>query len=200
MHIARYLIVAAPIALTACDATTTRAGVGSQPEAPTDQPLLASEKPRSAVATLRPTRGNDVRGSLRFYEDDGSLRIEGRLEGLQPGAHGFHIHEKGDCSAPDAESAGGHFSVGEVPHGSPGDPAEQHHLGDLGNVIASEDGSVEINIEDSELGLTGESSVIGKAVVLHSNRDDLESQPSGDAGSRIGCGEIRAAVDVALKR
>src|SRR5262245_3828607 len=67
-------------------------------------------------ADIKPTQGNTVKGEVRFYKVADGVRIVARLEGLSPGRHGFHVHEKGDCSAPDASSAGGHFNPSGAPH------------------------------------------------------------------------------------
>jgi Cu-Zn family superoxide dismutase len=145
---------------------------------------------RHAVAEIRPTSGNEARGSVRLSGGNGTVRIAGTITGLEPGAHGLHIHEFGDCSAPDASSAGEHFNPHDDPHGSPRDLENAHHVGDLGNVTANERGEAEIDTEDNEMQLSGPESVIGKAMVVHADRDDFESQPSGNSGARVGCGEI----------
>lgn len=153
----------------------------------------AATAPPMAVAEISATDGFDAAGTVEFTTEGDSVRIKGALTGLKPGAHGLHIHEKGDCSAPDASSAGEHYSPGDDPHGSPQDLPDEHHLGDLGNVVAEEDGTAEIVAEDPEVRLSGPDSVVGKAVIVHEGRDDLESQPSGDSGARVGCGVIRMA-------
>lgn len=145
-----------------------------------------------AEAEILPTEGQDTGGVIKLTREGDQVRIEGSITGLTPGSHGFHIHEKGDCSAPDASSAGGHYEPADDPHGSPQDPPDQHHLGDFGNITANEDGEAEVRITDPEIRLSGPESVIGKAIIVHGGEDDLESQPSGDAGPRVGCGEIRA--------
>ena len=143
-----------------------------------------------AVAEIMPTNGNEARGSIRLSGGNDTVKIAGSVTGLEPGAHGLHIHEFGDCSAPDASSAGEHFNPHDDPHGSPRDLENAHHVGDLGNITVNEQGEAEIDVEDNEIRLSGPESVIGKAVVVHSDQDDFESQPSGDSGARIGCGEI----------
>src|SRR4051794_6438007 len=77
-----------------------------------------------AVAVLNPTQGNGANGSVSFVQQGEQLMVDARIDGLTPGMHGFHVHEKGDCSAPDAMSAGGHFNPGSMPHG---DPAHAEH-------------------------------------------------------------------------
>jgi superoxide dismutase, Cu-Zn family len=186
------------------DPDRPRSGVDTsrnQPLAPTNQSRTAGTvatpttpgaggEELQAVAEIAPTEGNEVGGTVRLSSGNGTVRIAGTITGLEPGEHGFHIHEFGDCSAPDASSAGEHFNPHDDPHGSPRDPEGSHHVGDFGNLIAGEDGRAEIDIEDPEVMLSGEESVIGKAFIVHADRDDLKTQPSGNSGARLGCGEI----------
>ena len=71
---------------------------------------------------MSPTKGNSASGTVSFRQDGDSVVVVARISGLTPGAHGFHIHEKGDCSAPDATSAGGHFNPTGKAHGHPDHP------------------------------------------------------------------------------
>lgn len=156
----------------------------------------STEQDRSievAHATLSPTEGFDATGTVRFISQQDGVAIQATLEGLDQGRHGIHIHENGDCSAADASSAGGHFTPQNDPHGAPGDPASERHRGDLGNLRANANGEAEYNRADDQLTLTGENSIIGKAVVVHAQADDLSTQPSGDAGQRVACGVITEA-------
>ncbi|HVT45997.1 MAG TPA: superoxide dismutase family protein [Thermoanaerobaculia bacterium] len=141
----------------------------------------------TATAVIEPRSGSNVSGTVSFVERaDGSVTATVLLEGLTPGAHGFHVHEKGDCTAPDASSAGPHFSSGDHPHGPPGVTS---HAGDLGNVTADANGKVSTTIITESLTVSpGSRSVVGRAVVIHADPDDLKSQPAGNAGARIGCG------------
>lgn len=167
----------------------------SRTAAPRETPTTpgAGGEDLNAAAEIQPTEGNDARGSIRLSSGNGTVRMSGTITGLEPGEHGFHIHESGDCSAPDGSSAGEHFNPHDDPHGSPQAPENAHHVGDFGNVTANEDGEAQIDIEDPEMKLSGAESVIGKALIVHADRDDLETQPSGNSGARLGCGEIREA-------
>lgn len=150
----------------------------------------AAPAPLKAVAELKPTEGNSVAGTVTFEEGaDGSVHITGKVSGLTPGKHGFHIHAVGDCSAADGSSAGGHFNPDGTDHGAPDSPT--HHVGDLGNLEADEQGNAEYHANYNFLTLKdGPHSVIGKAVIVHSGEDDLVTQPTGGAGSRLACGVI----------
>ncbi len=160
----------------------------------TATPMSMDEEgtPTDAIATLSPTEGNDVRGRVTFANTPEGVQIVAEISGLSEGMHGFHVHETGDCSAPDATSAGGHFNPDGHPHGAPDAPATERHEGDLGNLEAGVDGVARYERVDTYLALSGPASVIGKAVIVHAGQDDYTSQPSGDAGSRVACGVIEA--------
>lgn len=154
---------------------------------------------RLAVARVEPTEGNEAMGLVSFIETEGEpgIRIVARLTGLADGDHGFHIHENGDCSAPDASSAGDHFNPANEPHGGPEEQAR--HRGDLGNVTAM-DGEAMLDITDEQLSFDGDNSVVGKAILVHAGQDDLDTQPSGDSGDPIACGVIEVQDVNALTR
>ena len=158
----------------------TSALVGATARAQTTQP--------SAIAVLSPTEGNDLQGTVTFIQTPEGVRVQANLTGLTAGTeHGFHVHQYGDCSASDGTSAGGHFNPHGADHAGP--DAASRHVGDLGNSEATYDRV------DTQLAFEGESSIIGRAVVVHGGTDDLSSQPSGAAGPRIACGVIGIAAD-----
>lgn len=145
-----------------------------------------------AVATLEPRSGSQVSGTVKFTNVGGNrVRVAVDVGGVAPNSkHGFHVHEKGDCSAPDATSAGGHFNPSGAPHR--GRDESPRHAGDFGNVTADAAGRIHDTFDvDAELG-DGPDSIIGKALVLHADPDDLQTQPTGNSGARIGCGVINA--------
>lgn len=146
---------------------------------------------QKAIAVLYPTKGNEVFGTVTFTKEDDMIKIVADVSGLSEGLHGFHIHEYGDCSAPDGASAGGHFAPHGNKHGAPSD--EERHVGDLGNLDADADGNAHLEWEDSVINFTGENSIIGRAVIVHAGEDDLTSQPTGAAGPRVACGVIGIA-------
>ena len=171
---------------TAAGLAALLSGCGMMPDAPTIG-LMNHGQPETAVAHISASSGSEVSGEVHFTQRGSDTLVEINLSHLSPGAHGFHIHEHGDCSAPDALSAGGHFNPAGQPHGGPEGP---HHLGDLGNVTAGSDGMVNENIHVKGLELSGDNGVIGRALVVHSAPDDLATQPSGNSGKRVGCGII----------
>ena len=142
----------------------------------------------TALADLFPTEGSEASGTVTFEETNGTVKIMAQLTGLAPGNHGFHIHETGDCSAPDASSAGGHFNPDNVEHGAPDAPT--HHTGDLGNIEADGDGNADFEMTvDFITLLEGLNSVLGKALIVDESEDDF-GQPPGNAGARVVCGVI----------
>lgn len=143
---------------------------------------------KKAYAKLNPTKGNEVTGMVTFIELEKGVRVIAEVEGLTPGEHGFHVHEHGDCSAPDASSAGGHFNPADSLHAGPEDLPR--HIGDLGNITADLNGKGYYDSVDFIISLEGAESVIGKSVIIHIDRDDYVSQPTGNAGARVACGVI----------
>ena len=144
-----------------------------------------------AVCVLYPTQGNTASGTVTFTGSDAGVKVVVDVQGLSKGKHGFHIHEYGDCSAPDGMSAGGHFNPDAKQHGGPMDMTR--HMGDMGNLVADESGKAHLEYIDQTISLKGEHSIIGKSIILHKNEDDLKTQPAGNAGPRIACGVIGLA-------
>jgi superoxide dismutase, Cu-Zn family len=143
-----------------------------------------------AVAKLDSKSGSKVTGTVTFTKMGDDVQVVADLQGLAPGKHGFHIHEKGDCSAPDASSAGGHFNPMHQHHGGP--TSAEHHVGDLGNIDADASGKAHLDWK-GKMNLTGTDSIIGKSVVVHDKEDDLKTDPAGNAGPRVACGVIEIA-------
>ena len=150
-----------------------------------------AKAPNKAVAVLQSASGSDVKGTITFTAKQGYVEISGEVRGLTPGEHGFHVHEYGDISAMDGGSAGGHFNPTNKPHGGPNDA--ERHVGDLGNIKADQNGRATIQMRDKHIQLSGANSIVGRAVVVHAKADDLKSQPSGDAGERVGVGVVGLA-------
>jgi Cu-Zn family superoxide dismutase len=145
-----------------------------------------------ARATLAPTAGNQASGGVTFEARGDKLRVITKVSGLTQGPHGFHIHEKGDCSAPDAMSAGGHFNPTNKPHGDPALP--DHHGGDMPMLTADASGNamLEATIDTVTIG-GGATDIVGRAVIVHKDPDDFKTQPTGNSGARVACGVIARA-------
>jgi Cu-Zn family superoxide dismutase len=145
-----------------------------------------------ATAKLAPTAGNAAAGTVTFTPNGDRVRVVAQVSGLTSGAHGFHVHEKGDCSAPDATSAGGHFNPGGQPHGNPA--AGAHHAGDMPMLVADASGNATLDVTLPTIALgSGQNSIVGRAVVVHKDPDDFKTQPAGNSGARVACGVIVAA-------
>ncbi|NIV91845.1 superoxide dismutase family protein [candidate division KSB1 bacterium] len=178
------LLIVGLIGLIGC----TKEEPGEEPAAEETMDTMDVTK---AVAEMQPTEGHEASGTVTFTQTDSGMQVVAHFEGVPEGEHGFHIHEFGDCSAPDGTSAGGHFNPTDMPHGAPDD--EERHIGDLGNVTADADGVVDVEFVDENLTFEGENSILGKGVILHTDSDDYTTQPTGNAGGRISCGVIEAA-------
>lgn len=162
--------------------------VGAVEEKVEDVRSSMGSSPTEAVAVLHPTEGSKVQGTVTFTKESDGVRVKANLSGLAPGKHGFHVHENGDCSAPDASSAGGHYNPSDQPHGGPHD--DERHTGDFGNITADASGAATYEEVFKDLALEGGGSIIGRAVIVHAGEDDLKTQPTGDAGGRDACGVI----------
>jgi Cu-Zn family superoxide dismutase len=144
-----------------------------------------------AVCVLQPVGDSGVSGTIYITVEGDKALIEGTVEGLTSGEHGFHVHEFGDLTDQEAgESAGGHYNPHGHAHGGPDD--EERHPGDFGNIEANRQGQAEVRIEVTGLELSGEHCVLGRSLVVHANADDF-SQPSGNAGPRVAFGVIGVA-------
>jgi len=144
------------------------------------------------VAVINPTDGNEASGVITFSREGEDVRVIATISGLDPESqHGFHIHEYGDCSASDGTSAGGHYDPYGMPHGAPTD--SERHIGDMGNITTDGDGVGTLEYVDSHIELDGMYSILGRGVIVHAGEDDLQTQPTGDAGGRLGCGTIGVA-------
>lgn len=167
-------------------------------EQATATPPVAAPEPApssvSATAQLAATKGHTASGMLTLTAEGEGVHLTGTLQGLPPNAElGFHIHEKGDCSADDASSAGAHFNPSGAEHGSPLEAP--HHAGDMLNAKSDAQGNATVDVQATAvtLGDGGASDVVGKAVVVHEKADDYKSQPAGNSGARIACGVITAS-------
>lgn len=146
-----------------------------------------------AGANIDARSGSNVQGKITFREIEGGVLVTANVTGLKPNSeHGFHIHDKGDCSATDASSAGGHFNPDGASHGH--HQHDQRHAGDMPNLISNAKGEANTIFKVTSLSFSeGKYQVLNRAVVIHANGDDYQSQPAGNAGGRIGCGTIARA-------
>ena len=151
--------------------------------------VVEEVKVESIQFAMEPKSDSNVKGTVHFTEEDGSVKMVATLTGLTEGEHAIHIHEKADCSSADGKSTGGHWNPTAQPHGKWG-AAEGYHKGDIGNFTADAEGNatVEFTTEEWCLGCEdGNKNIVGKAVIVHQGVDDFTSQPSGAAGARVSC-------------
>ena len=146
-----------------------------------------------AVAQLQSTTGNTATGTVSFTKSGDKVVVKGEVRGLKPNAeHGFHVHEKGDCSSGDGLSAGGHFNPDGKPHGNHADMA--HHAGDLPSLKADASGVAKFSFETSSIAVgSGPADVTGRGLIVHRDPDDYKTQPTGNAGPRLACAVITRA-------
>ncbi len=178
------LATAAALALTAC---------GSAPQPTRTAAPAATSTAKQGVANLASASGSLVSGKITLTPMGNGVHLLGEVGGLQPNStHGFHVHEKGDCSAADASSAGPHFNPAGSPHGRADEGA--HHAGDMDNIVANAEGVAKVNMHVNGVTLGGgaPNDIAGRAIVVHASPDDYTSQPAGNAGARVACGVIAA--------
>ena len=166
--------------------------------------LFTDDPEAMAVALVRPTSaaGAQAQGTVRFRQDGGGLRVSMSLQGLDPGRHGVHVHMTPSCAQGDADgdgmmepagAAGGHWDpLNTNDHGAATEDLDDKHLGDLGNVTVGADGTVETTVTVANF--PADRSVAGRALIVHSQADDRESDPGGESGTRVGCGVIEARM------
>ncbi|HEV2820701.1 MAG TPA: superoxide dismutase family protein [Solirubrobacteraceae bacterium] len=154
-------------------------------------------QPSKLRVTMVKANGNEI-GNVRMSETRfGTIDIEARLRGLEPGFHGFHVHAVGRCERPDFKSAEGH--VGEA-------EGEDHaqHPGDLSSLLVKRNGTVTLRVTTDRFSLDDLRDQDGSAVMVHSGADNFANIPeryapagpdettleTGDAGTRVACGEV----------
>ncbi len=168
-------LLSATVLLAACSTPMHRAHHGGGP---------------MASAKLEPTRGNATTGSVMFHAMGDHVMMHARIEGLKPGQeHGFHIHEKGDCSSGDGMSTGGHFNPTGKPHGA--HSSAERHAGDLPSLKTDAQGRVDVKAHLMGLTLgSGATDIVGKGLIVHAMPDDYTTQPTGNSGARLACAVI----------
>ena len=170
------------------------ASTGMPAAKPASSTSSAKSTASRATVVLAPASGSLVSGTLTLMPMDDGVHMTGEVGGLKPGdTRGFHIHEKGDCSAADASTAGGHFNPAAQAHGRSGQGA--HHAGDTDNIVADAKGvaRIDAHVTGVTLGGGAGNDIAGRAVIVHAAADDYTTQPTGNAGARVACGVIRVA-------
>lgn len=152
----------------------------------------ASTSGPSATAQLQATKGNATTGTVSFMQAGDVVKVSGEITGLKPGAeHGFHIHDKGDCSSGDGMSTGGHFNPGGKAHGHHGQG--DHHTGDLPSLKADANGVAKFSFESRSIRVgSTDNNIVGRGLIVHRDPDDYKTQPTGNAGPRLACAVIAA--------
>lgn len=147
--------------------------------------MIKGEKITKAKAVIFATKGNTVSGWVTFTQVDGGIQVSAEISGLTPHSkHGFHIHQYGDLSSTDGTAMAGHFNPMNMEHSSMDNSVR--HVGDLGNITADADGKAVVNFVDHVISFYGTNSIIGRGVIVHAQEDDYKTQPTGNAGGRIG--------------
>jgi superoxide dismutase, Cu-Zn family len=157
------------------------------------KPPAVTGAAQTAIARIQPAKNapeQTIAGTILFNQQADGVLVIVDLIGLPPGNHGFHIHEKGDLSAPDLTSAGGHFNPTHQPHGAP--TSAHRHSGDLGNITADRNGVVHLDMMIAGMKLAGPDGIIGRSIIVHAKPDDFTTQPTGNSGARIAGGIIQA--------
>jgi len=183
-HVRALLPAGAVLLLVACASTPP------PPPAPPAPPVRSTAQ--MAEANVSPASASLVSGRLALVPEGSGVRISGVIGGLPRSRQAaFHVHERGDCSAMDASSAGAHFDPTHAKHGRSGHGP--HHAGDMDNLLADDKGVANVNVLLPQVTLGGGAAndIAGRALVIHAGADDYRSQPAGNAGARVACGVIR---------
>ena len=143
-----------------------------------------------AVATLEPTKGNTAAGTVTFQQKGDKVLVTADITGLKPNAeHGFHAHDKGDCSSGDGMSTAGHFNPNGKPHGP---QSADHHAGDMPGLKADANGNAQASFELTGVTVgSGAADLVGRGLIVHAGPDDFKTQPTGNSGARVACGVIK---------
>jgi Cu-Zn family superoxide dismutase len=178
--------------LIAVAAAVTLMSACASKKAETKLPSEMGGKP-DAVAVIEKKSGTQVEGRAEFTKNaDGTVTLVMKVKNLMQGKHAAHLHDKGDCSAEDGSSAGGHWNPHTEAHGKWG--VSPHHLGDIGNIDIAPDGTgtVTLTTDKWSIGTGQPNDIVGHAVIVHADADDFVTQPTGNAGGRVGCGVVTA--------
>lgn len=189
------ILLASVVVFTSCKNETQTAGdrIDENTTLSQEDTTTMQEETKELNLTMEPRSGSKLSGTVTFTQEDGEVMMKAELMGLSEGEHAIHLHENADCSADDGTSAGGHWNPTFEDHGKWG-ADEGYHKGDIGNFEADADGKATVTFSTDEwcIGCDDEKmNILNKSVIVHDGVDDFTSQPSGDAGTRIGCAEIK---------
>lgn len=161
-----------------------------EPAASTKPAEPAQDYGSPVTVAIAAKSGSKLKGTAQFEPSAAGVKISVELADAPPGAHGAHIHQTADCSDKEAKNAGDHFNPTMHDHGLP--PTDMRHLGDLGNIEVSKDGKghLEITVTSANMKRGDKMSFLDRAIIIH-EKPDNGGQPAGNAGKRIGCGEIK---------
>jgi len=194
----RHILLAAVVTFTA-SWMLTGCGTGEK-EMEEGEVRESWEGVHNAISSIQPTAGNTCKGSVTFEDVTGGIHVHASLSGLAPNSqHGFHVHEFAFCGSADATCTGGHYDPEKTGHHALPGASEGHHAGDMGNIVADANGNAEYDAVIKGISIAGENAIIGRAVIIHGKPDD-GGQPTGNAGSRIGVGDIGIAAPPAAKK
>lgn len=188
------LIICSSLLFFACKNENKEKEVDEQSETEmTSEKETSKKEVKKVKVDLQAVSNSKLSGNVVFTEENGEVSMTAIISGLSEGSHAIHLHEKGDCSAADGSSAGGHWNPTNEKHGKWGS-SDGYHKGDIGNfeVDANGNGTVNMSTDEWCIGCGDEKkNILGKAVIVHDGVDDYTSQPSGAAGTRVGCGVIK---------
>ncbi|MCB7479988.1 superoxide dismutase family protein [Christiangramia sediminis] len=189
------LILCAGLIFTGCKNEKKEQEMDAQSESEmnSDMETQKEEEVKKVKVSLQAVSDSNLSGNVVFTEENGEVSMTAIISGLAEGTHAIHIHEKGDCSAADGKSAGGHWNPTDAQHGEWGS-ADGYHKGDIGNFEVDANGNGTVNFSTDEWCIDcgdDKKDILGKAVIVHDGVDDYTSQPSGAAGTRVGCGVIK---------
>jgi superoxide dismutase, Cu-Zn family len=187
-----FTIMLLAIGLVACKQDQKNSNEQAPAPVAKEQQNTKSNSSGGLVVRLEPKSDSQASGVAIFVEEGYDIRMVSKFEGLKPGQHAIHLHEKADCSATDGTSAGGHWNPTFEKHGAWGDPAG-YHRGDIGNFEVASDGTAKYSFKTDQWCIgcgDPQRDILGKAIIIHQGMDDLTSQPSGAAGARVACGGI----------
>ena len=189
MRLPALLLILAVACATSSPSPTPSAAPAAAPTPATAAPEPVAT-PTVVTATLESRSNSTVTGTARVTPSASGVVVMVEVQGASPGEHGVHVHDKGDCSAPDATSAGPHFNPKAAPHHG-GVSTPVRHGGDLGNMQVDSNGKGLLVVSVGDLTMDN---VVGRSVLVHAGKDDLQTDPAGNSGARVACGTLKPAA------